>query len=64
MNTQQRIITHQEQRTTHYHLRNGGYGRSLPLTDDQVHELRLRGVPIDLPDTAVLRPLDGEETVQ
>ncbi len=62
MTTQQHIITHRENNTTHYHLRNGGYGRSLPLTDEQVHELRLRGVPIDLPDTAVLRPLDGKET--
>lgn len=62
MTTKQRIITHQEQRTTHYHLRNDGYGRLQPLTDKQVHALRLAGVPIDLPVTAVLRPLGGEET--
>lgn len=62
MNTQQHIITHQENSTTHYHLRRRGYGRLQPLTDKQVHALRLAGVPIDLPETAVLRPVGGEET--
>lgn len=66
MNTNQQhqqIITHREKRTTHYHLRHpGGYGRLRPLTDARVRELRLAGVPIDLPETQPLRPFDGQDT--
>ena len=61
MNQQDKIVTHRENRTTHYHLRRRGYGRLQPLTDDQVHQLRLQGVPIDLPMTAPLRPFADQE---
>jgi len=62
MNQQQdKIVTHRENRTTHYHLRRRGYGRLQPLTDDQVHQLRLQGVPIDLPMTAPLRPFPDHD---
>lgn len=65
MNSQQNqptIVTHRENRTVHYHLRQpGGYGRLRPLTDDQVKALRLQGVEIDLPVTAPLRPFTDRE---
>mgnify|MGYP000850450168 CR=1 FL=1 len=66
MNQQQdKIVTHRENRTTHYHLRRRGYGRLQPLTDDQVHQLRLQGVPIDLPVTApLISPDAGRERQQ
>lgn len=56
-NQQQTIVTFREsRRVVHYHLRRGGYGRSVPLSDEEVRTLRRRGVPIDLPATA---PLSG-----
>lgn len=58
---QQAIVTFQERRTTHYHLRRRGYGRLQPLTENQVRELRRRGVEIDLPVTAPLRPFPDQE---
>lgn len=63
-NQQQTIVTFQEsRRVVHYHLRRGGYGRSVPLSDEEVRALRRRGVPIDLPATAPLsHPQNWPET--
>lgn len=61
---QQSIVTFREsRRVVHYHLRRGGYGRSVPLSDEEVRTLRRRGVPIDLPVTAPLsHPQNWPET--
>jgi hypothetical protein len=54
------IITVHEGKTTHYYRIVNG--RLQPLSDQQVHALRLDGVPIELPETAVLRPECEKET--
>lgn len=54
-----RLLDTYEDRTRHIFARLDN-GRLLPLTEQQAHEARRDGVPMEMPQTALLAREDGE----